>query len=397
MRGFRFPVLVFFVSALSFPLTTAAFAQLESPTTRPLPAADVVPDRIAAAQVPVDVAILLDTSNSMDGLIHQAKSQLWTIVQQFARARKNGCAPRLRVALFEYGNTNLPATEGYLRQVVPLGDDLDVLSEALFALTTQGGDEYCGQVIDEALTRLAWSNEPGSYQVIFIAGNEPFTQGPVPYQRSCSRAIGRGVRVNTIHCGDYDEGVRGRWRDGARVGGGESFNIDQDREVVVIRCPQDDEIIQLNEAINGTYLWYGTAKDRQSYASNQTMQDKNARSLSSSTAVGRSVTKSTSAYDNRARDLVDRWIETDLALKGIPEDKLPEEMQKMSPEERIEHVQAMADKRQELKARIGRLSAEREEYLAAERERMATESGQETLGDAIVSAVRKQLAEAGFE
>ena len=27
----------------------------------------------------VDVAILLDTSNSMDGLISQAKSQLWTL------------------------------------------------------------------------------------------------------------------------------------------------------------------------------------------------------------------------------------------------------------------------------------------------------------------------------
>jgi len=38
----------------------------------------------------------------------------------------------LRVALLEYGNTRLPAAEGYLRQVVPLTDDLDKLSEALF-------------------------------------------------------------------------------------------------------------------------------------------------------------------------------------------------------------------------------------------------------------------------
>lgn len=89
----------------------------------------------------VDVALLLDTSNSMDGLISQAKSQLWTIVQQFASAKKHGKTPLLRVALFEYGNTNLPASEGYIRQVVGLTDDLDVLSEALFALRTRGGDE----------------------------------------------------------------------------------------------------------------------------------------------------------------------------------------------------------------------------------------------------------------
>lgn len=35
-----------------------------------------------------DVAILLDTSNSMDGLINQARSQIWNIVQQFAKAKK---------------------------------------------------------------------------------------------------------------------------------------------------------------------------------------------------------------------------------------------------------------------------------------------------------------------
>jgi hypothetical protein len=78
----------------------------------------------------VDIAILLDTSNSMDGLIDQAKKQLWTIVQQFAKAKKHGQTPVLRVALFEYGNTNLPASEGYIRQVVPLTDNLDELSES---------------------------------------------------------------------------------------------------------------------------------------------------------------------------------------------------------------------------------------------------------------------------
>jgi hypothetical protein len=82
----------------------------------------------------VDVALLLDTSNSMDGLINQAKSQLWTIVQQFAKAKRDGQTPVLRVALFEYGNLGLPAAEGYIRQVVPLTDDLDMLSECLFGL-----------------------------------------------------------------------------------------------------------------------------------------------------------------------------------------------------------------------------------------------------------------------
>src|SRR5262249_26981284 len=154
----------------------------------------------------------------------QAKSQLWTIVQQFAKAKKHGQTPVLRVALFEYGNTRLPASEGYIRQVVPLTDDLDKISECLFGLTTSGGDEYCGQVIDEALKRLDWSKEAGGFKAIFIAGNEPFTQGPVSYRDACKRAIEHGVVVNTIHCGDSGTGVEGKWQDGAQLAEGEFFN-----------------------------------------------------------------------------------------------------------------------------------------------------------------------------
>jgi len=79
---------------------------------------------------------------------------------------------------------------------VPLTDDLDRISEALFALSTSGGDEYCGQVINEAITRLDWSKESNGYKAIFIAGNEPFTQGSVKYQESCKAAIERGIVVN---------------------------------------------------------------------------------------------------------------------------------------------------------------------------------------------------------
>ena len=40
----------------------------------------------------IQIALLLDTSNSMDGLIDQAKSQLWKIVNELARSRKYGQA-----------------------------------------------------------------------------------------------------------------------------------------------------------------------------------------------------------------------------------------------------------------------------------------------------------------
>ena len=55
----------------------------------------------------VQLAILLDTSNSMDGLIAQAKTELWTIVNKLAKSKRKGLRPRLEVALYEYGNSGL--------------------------------------------------------------------------------------------------------------------------------------------------------------------------------------------------------------------------------------------------------------------------------------------------
>jgi len=364
------------------------------------------PEPIAAApakppflgkRAAVDVAILLDTSNSMDGLISQAKSQLWTIVQQFAKAKKNGQTPILRVALFEYGNTRLPAAEGYLRQVVPLTDDLDKLSEALFALSTSGGDEYCGQVIDEAITRLDWSQEPNGYKAIFIAGNEPFTQGSVGYQASCKRAIENGVIVNTIHCGNHRTGVEGKWRHGAQLAEGEFFNIDQDQKIVHMDCPQDEIIIKLNAKLNKTYLWYGSQPRRRAYAENQVAQDSNATSESKSVAVGRFATKAGAAYRNLNRDLVDTIEEDTEVLKKVKEEELPEVLQKLAPAKREAYVQEMVSRRKQLQKQIGKLAADRESHLTKERKRLATGAGGSTLGDAVVMAIQKQLVQSGFE
>jgi len=141
-------------------------------------AEEPTPDARPTAQL----ALLLDTSNSMDGLINQAKTQLWNIVGEFTKTKLGDQVPKLQVALYEYGNDGLPATEGYLRQVVPLTEDLDKISEALFALKTDGGEEYCGRVILTATKQLDWSQAKRDLRCMFIAGNEPFSQGEVDYQ-----------------------------------------------------------------------------------------------------------------------------------------------------------------------------------------------------------------------
>src|SRR5690606_33770961 len=51
----------------------------------------------------IQVAILLDTSSSMDGLIDQAKSRLWNIVNTLTTLRYNGKKPIIEISLYEYG------------------------------------------------------------------------------------------------------------------------------------------------------------------------------------------------------------------------------------------------------------------------------------------------------
>src|SRR5690349_1565704 len=104
----------------------------------------------------VQLAILLDNSGSMNGLITQAKSQLWSIVNQFISAKQDGKAPLVQVALFEYGVNDLGKDTGYIRKLSDLTDDLDKLSEKLFSISTRtsGSQEYCGMVIKDAVEKL---------------------------------------------------------------------------------------------------------------------------------------------------------------------------------------------------------------------------------------------------
>ena len=225
---FKFAALLLFCLATSVPNQLTATDVTITVKSDDKAQVEVKPDPnppFQGVRPAVDVAVLLDTSNSMDGLIDQAKTQLWTIVQQFARAEKDGKTPGLRVSVFEYGNSGLPASEGYIRQVAQLTDDLDKISEALFSLKTNGGDEYCGTVISEALKRLDWSDKDNSYKAIFIAGNEPFTQGSVDYRDACKSAIEKGVVINTIHCGNYNTGISTKWKDGADLAEGEYISI----------------------------------------------------------------------------------------------------------------------------------------------------------------------------
>ena len=178
----------------------------------------------------------------MDGLIEQAKTQLWSLVDALTKATFEGQDPILEIALYEYGNDRLSYKLGFVKQISPLTTDLDDISAALFAMTTNGGSEFCGLVIKNAQEQLEWSKNNKDIKVVFIAGNEPFTQGTYSYEKACGNARAKGIIINTIHCGDFNTGVSGKWKSGAIIGGGEYMAIEQNKRTIFVETPYDDEI-----------------------------------------------------------------------------------------------------------------------------------------------------------
>jgi Mg-chelatase subunit ChlD len=337
-------------------------------------------------QVPrVQIALLLDNSGSMSGLINQARTQLWKVVNEFIAAKRDGVTPEVEVALYKYGAS--PTL------MLPLTRDLDKVSQELFSLQIDGGTEYCGATIKDAAEKLSWSSDKDVYRVIFIAGNEPFTQGPVEPKTACRLAISKGIIVNTIHCGSDAEGISGGWKDGAVLADGSYMIIDQNTAIAHVAAPQDAEIVKLSEELNKTYVRYGKDADR--FAANQATQDSNAAAAAPSAAVSRAFTKSSaSVYDNSTWDLVDALAKKTVKLEELKKEELPPELAKLTPEELKAHVEKQAGERKAIQGKIVTLNKARESYVADEMKKRGETS---TLDVAMVKAIREQAQKQKFE
>ncbi|WP_035607551.1 vWA domain-containing protein [Haloferula sp. BvORR071] len=343
----------------------------------------------------VQIAILLDTSNSMDGLIGQAKTQLWKVVNTFTTAKRDGKAPFVEVALYEYGNNGLNIANNWIRLVEPLTRDLDEISRELFAFHTNGGDEYCGAVIQRSLADLSWDPSPRTYKAIFIAGNEPFTQGPVDARQACRDAHAKGIVVNTIHCGSREEGIAGAWHDGPALAEGKFLSINQDKAVAHIDAPQDKEIANLGIELNKTYLGYGVLA-REGMAK-QVSEDANATAnAAAGSAQQRAVSKASVNYCNTSWDLVDACRDGTKKLADVPVDQLPEAMQKMTPAEREAHLAKMSSERAALQKKIADLNVARERFVAEAEKKQAETSGEQTLDQVVVATVKAQASSVGY-
>jgi len=346
---------------------------------------------VAEATRAVDLAICLDTSGSMSGLINAARQKLWAIVNDLALAQPT---PTLRVALLTFGTPSYGADTGFVKLRTTLTEDLDRVSQELFALTTEGGDEYVGRVVQAALTDLPWSASKDSLKIIIVAGNESADQDRVvDFRDACKRAITNDIVVNSIYCGGATDEEAPLWREVALLADGRFANIDQDNGLVVIETPFDEQLTALSGSVNQTYLPFG--KEGESGASNQVVQDENASSLNTAAAASRAQTKGSQLYFC-SWDLVDALKQKQVDLETIPDEDLPERLRGLSLVEKRQAVEAAEAKRAELQRQISEVSEQRQQYIQEQMKKQAT-SETAAFDHAIRGAIREQAKSKGFD
>ena len=351
-------------------------------------AAQVTPEP-EPAQRTIELAICLDTSGSMSGLIESAKQKLWSIVNELALAEPT---PRLRVALLTYGNDGHSAENGWVRVDSPFTDDLDAISQQLFALSTNGGTEFVGRVLHYS-GQLDWSPSDDTLKLAIVAGNEGADQDQeMPFPEVCRALISRGIMVNAIYCGPAADAIAPGWREVAKLADGQFASIDQNTGTVVIATPFDDQLSALSVSVNETYIPFG-ATGQQGWL-NQTAQDANAQSLNGAAAAARAQTKAQGLY-NCSWDLVDACRTKQVNLAEVPDDQLPEPMQGMNADERQAYVDDMLARRTAIQDEINEMSRKRDAFVRTE---MASKGLDEakSFDGVIRKAIRAQAVAKGF-
>lgn len=336
----------------------------------------------------VQMALLLDVSGSMSGLISQAKTEVWNLVNEVGKAQKRGQTSRLEIALYVYGGTG----NRHLLQLMDFTSDLDTISKSLFAQNTDGGEEYCGEITLKAVKELQWRESDSVYKVIFIAGNEPFSQGGTNYLSAMDSAKKHGIVVNTIHCGDEQTGIREMWKDGAYRALGKYFWINQNQAFVRIETPYDKTLDSLNSVLNSTYVYYGRVG--RSYKENQVIQDANMKSMAGSGYFDRVKSKSAKAvYSNSKWDLLDRYTEDSNSLKEMLKEGIDTSYHVKTLADLKKLVDSLALRRAEIQKQITAYTALRDQFIAT-----IPKSGSKdkTLGEALVQALHEQAALHGF-
>jgi Mg-chelatase subunit ChlD len=353
--------------------------------------AGVAQPATAAVEKPrIEVCFVLDTTGSMGGLIEGAKQKIWSIANQMIGAKPT---PELRIALIGYRDRS----DEYVTKLFDLTDDIDSVHEKLSGFRAGGGGdspESVNQALDEAVSKISWSQDRRVLKIVFLVGDFPphmDYQDDVKYPITCQKAVKRDIIFNTVQCGN-ETSTTPIWQEIARLSEGTYSAIGQTGDMVAIATPMDAEISRLNISMGNTLVAYGTDKEKRMMLSKQVAAEASpatvaADRLSYNISSGKSV--------QGKGELLDAVNRGDVKLAEVKKEELPAELQKLSKEELKAYVDKKQTERTELQKKLQNLLAQRDAYIQAEKKRLQG-GKKDAFDEKVAETIRAQAARKGI-
>lgn len=372
-------------------------APAAAPASQPVSLTEQAKDRPAQRQQ-IEVCFVLDTTGSMSGLIEGAKQKIWSIANTIIAVRDK---PQIKLALIGYRDKG----DEYVTRLYDLTDDIDTVYKHLQAFKAGGGGdapESVNQALNEAVTKISWSDRPEVTRIIFLVGDAPphmDYKEDVKYTDSCAAARKKDISINAVQCGTMAE-TAPVWNEIANLGKGSYIPLAQEGGMVAVATPFDRELAELNAKATATAVAYGgTDQQREvlgKVAANTGAGAATTQPAALSVLAQRATFNSVDggkAIQGRG-DLVWDSANGVVRVEDLKPDQLPPELQKMPPAERKAYVEQKQKERDELQSKIADLAKRRDAYVAAERAKMAKAGPAAAAFDEKVSSVIREQADA---
>ncbi len=339
----------------------------------------------------MEVCFVLDTTGSMSGLIEGAKQKIWSIANEMVSAKP---APELRLGLIGYRDRG----DDYIVKSFDLTNDIDAVYANLRSFAAGGGGdtpESVNEAMNEAVTKMSWSTDRSVLKIIFLVGDAPphmdYANAP-KYPDICQAAVKKDLIINTVQCGTMGE-TTPVWKEIAKLSEGSYAAIAQEGGMVAISTPMDTELAELNRKIGTTLVAYGSLGMRREVAAKQVASE-----AAPATVVADRLsfnTKSGKAVQGEG-ELLDTLASGKLKLADVKKEELPTEWQKLDDTQLTAEVAKKQKEREALQARIVKLNQQRDEYLAAERKKLAASAKADGFDEQVAATIRSQAAKKGI-
>ncbi|MHC4916114.1 MAG: vWA domain-containing protein [Planctomycetota bacterium] len=392
--------------------TAIAFAAILLP---PLGAAEKAPPHLAGADedphhppfvnpskgaARVDAVFVLDSTGSMGGLIEGAKKKIWAIAQSIISGEP---APKVRFGLISYRDRG----DAYITKVYDFSDDMDKVYGDLKTFQAGGGGdgpEHVAQALTESITKMSWDRREKTLRLVFLVGDAPphtdYNDGYC-YKKAMKMAVEKDVIINTVQCGTMAT-TTPFWKEIAAGTKGEYAAVLQSGGMRHVPSPFDKRIAEVSRKLGATAVAYGkgggrralekkemlAGMDAEAAAERVRYADKAAKCAPGAAAAGK-------AWGFGGWDLITALEAKTVKLEEVKDEHLPEDMKKMTLEERRAHVAEKLAERNGLKKQLGELSRKRDEFV----EKKLKEEGKSTRDsfDAkVLEMLKKQAAAKGI-